>query len=273
MANTIDQSFITQFGTEVKQAYQLQSLLYPVVRKRTGVVGSETKFHTLGASAAYQKSRNADLTAGEPAHDQITCTLADWYATDLVDDLDLLKTNVDVKREYVKSVSFAIAKKIDNIVITAATAGSNVVSTNSGALSSARVREVKKLMDNAAVPAMDRIIVVGASGLDDMLGDTAATSADYNSVKALVEGSLDTWLGFKWITVPDSYLPTNATPTPDTKVCFAFHKEALAAAFGAEPKTFVEWSPDKHAWWIKCVMSMGSVIVDANGVVEFEVDL
>jgi hypothetical protein len=272
MAITIDQSFIAQFGDEVKHAYTLESRLWNVVRKRTGVVGSTSKFQTLGAVSAYTKTRNADLTVLEPAHAQVTATLTDHYATVLADDLDLLKTNVDIKREYVKTVSKSIAKKIDEIIIAAAIAGSNAA-TAGGALTVARAMEVKKMLDNANVPDGGRIYVVGASAMAGFLQQTAVSSSDYNSVKALVQGQVDTFLGFKFVTVPDSYLTLNVTPTPDTRLCFAFHTDALGVAVGQDPKTSIEWSPDKHAWWIKAVLSMGSVIVDPTGVIEQEVDI
>lgn len=273
MAITIDQAFITQFGDEVKHAYQLESRLIGAVRKREGVIGSVSKFQKLGAVSAYTKTRNADLTVLEPAHSQVDVTLVDHYATTLADDLDLLKTNVDIKQEYVKVVSKSLGKKTDEVIIAALTAGTNVPTTNSGAMSLDRWLEIKLEMDNAAVPDMDRTIVFGAKSIADLLSTTEVTSADYNSVQALTRGSLNSFLGFNVISVPDSYLTLNATPTPDTRVNLAFHREALGVAIGQNIKTSIEWSPDKHAWWVKGVLSMGAAIVDADGVVEFEVNI
>lgn len=272
MAVNPDAAFIAQFGADVKHAYTLESRLWNVVRKRTGVVGSTSKFQTLGAVSANTKTRNGDLTPLEPLHAQVTATLTDHYAPLLIDDLDMLKSNISYKQEYVKTSARAIAKKIDEIIIAAAIAGSNAA-TAGGALSVARVLEVKKMLDNAGVPDTGRIYVVGASAMSGFLADTKVSSADYNSVKALVQGQVDTFIGFKFIQVPDSYLTLNATPTPDTRLCFAFHEDALGVAVGKEPTTTVEWSPDKHAHWIKTVVSMGAVIVDPTGVVEQEVDI
>jgi len=273
MAITIDQSFITQFGAEVKHSYQSASRLMDSVRKREGVVGQTSRFQKLGAVSAYTKTRNADLTVLEPAHTYTDVTLADYYATVLVDDLDLLKTNVDIKQEYVKSVSFAIGRKIDDVIITALTAGSNTATTNTGPASVARLLEVKKAFDNNVVPMDNRTIVCGANLMEDLLAITAVTSSDFVNVKALVQGEMDTYLGFKFIQVPDSYLELQTAPTPDTRTQLAFHRDALGVAVGQNMKTFIEWSPDKHAWWIKAVVSLGAGIVDTNGVLEFGVDI
>lgn len=273
MAITIDQSFITQFGDEVKHSYQSATRLLGATRKREGVVGSTTRFQKLGAVAAYTKSRNADLTVLEPAHTYTDVTLTDQYATVLVDDLDLLKTNVDIKMEYVKTVSFAIGKKIDDIIIAALTAGTRTATTNVGAMTVARWLEVKKDFDNGIVPQDGRNIIFGAAAMEDLLGTTAITSTDFNSVQALVKGDLNSFLGFNVLQVPDAYLTLNTTPTPDTRVNLAFHRDALGVAIGQNMKTFIEWSPDKHAWWVKAVASLGAGIVDTAGVLEFEVDI
>jgi hypothetical protein len=273
MAITIDQAFITQFGAEVKHSYQSASRLIGAVRKREGVIGSTSRFQKLGAVAAYTKVRNADLTVLEPAHTYTDVTLADKYATVLVDDLDLLKSNVDIKQEYVKTVAYAIGREMDAVIITALTAGSNVPTTNAGAMTVARWLEIKKLMDNGIVPAEGRNIVFGAAAMEDLLGTTQVTSTDFNSVKALVQGDLNSFLGFNVHQVPDSYLTLNTTPTPDTRVNLAFHRDALGVAIGQNMKTMIEWSADKHAYWIKGIVSMGAGIVDTAGVVEFEVDI
>lgn len=273
MAITIDQAFVQQFGAEVKHSYQAESKLYPIVRKRMVTGANQSRFQKLGAVSAYTKTRNADLTVLEPAHTYTDVSMTDHYATVLVDDLDLLKTNVDIKREYVKTVSRAIAKKLDEVIITALTAGTATTTTNSGAMTLARFIEIKTYFDNNEVPDSDRHVVIGAKTLADLLAVQQVTSSDYNTVRALVDGSVNTYLGMNVCQLPDSWLPLNATPTPDTRVNFGFHSDAVGVAVNADIKTFIEWSPDKHAWWVKAVASMGAAIVDTTGVCEFEVDI
>lgn len=266
MAITIDQAFITQFGDEVKQAYGLESQLLGSVRKREGVVGSTSRFQKLGLISAYTKARNADLTVLEPAHTYTDVTLTDYYASVLVDDLDLLKTNVDIKQEYVKSVSQAVGKKIDDVILAALLAGATTATTNTGAFSVARWLELKKLFDNGAVPAMDREVVFGGATMEDLLATTQVTSTDFNSMQALVKGDLNSFIGFHVNQVPDSYL----SGTTD-KANFAYHKAAVGVAIGQNMKTFIEWSPDKHAWWIKATVSIGAGVIDTAGVLKFGV--
>src|SRR3954452_10617026 len=53
MSTSIDQAFVKQFEREVHEAYQRQgSKLRGTVRVKTGVVGGDTVFQTVGTSAA-----------------------------------------------------------------------------------------------------------------------------------------------------------------------------------------------------------------------------
>lgn len=65
-------------------------------------------------------------------------------------------------------------------------------------LSIAKLRAAKKLMDQNEVEEEGRWAAVTATQLDNLLGTTEVTSADYNTVKALVRGEIDTFLGWKF---------------------------------------------------------------------------
>lgn len=95
------------------------------------------------------------------------------------------------------SVSFPAAK---TIAVDFQSAG-----TNTG-LTTTKVRRAAKMLDAQGVPHYDRTFVCSATGLEQMLGTTVVTNSDYNSVKALVSGELDTWMGFKWVVLPDGII-------------------------------------------------------------------
>ena len=48
-------------------------------------------------------------------------------------------------------------------------------------------------------PSIPRFIIVGPIQISDLLAVTQATSSDYASVKALVNGEIDTFMGFKFV--------------------------------------------------------------------------
>lgn len=262
MAITIDTSFISQFNTEVKLAYANKSLLYPHVKKHTNVIGSTDKFQTLGSIVANTKTRNADLTFLEPAHAQVTVTLEDAYVPLIVDSLDELKTNIDLRKDYVQAIANAMSKKVDDIIIAAGTANATTITTTAGGLTMAKISEVIMYFTSNRVPTQDRVFVIGAKQLAEALQVTQLTSSDYSTLMAVMKGEINTAMGMTWVVTPDLPLAVGV------RSCFAFHKDSIGVSVGQEPKTRIDYSPDKAANVMLGSLSMGAKIIDATGVVE-----
>lgn len=90
--------------------------------------------------------------------------------------------------------------KYDSLVTTALPASQIINSTAAGvAFSLAFVKEAKKKMDEANVEKMGRFIAVSPDQMSRLMDDPEVTSSDYNTVKALVQGEINTYLGFTWI--------------------------------------------------------------------------
>src|SRR4029077_4359938 len=87
-----------------------------------------------------------------------------------------------------------------NFVETGATA-------NTG-LTIGKLRQAKYMLDAADNDDEDpRYIAITAKALQDMLRTTEVTSADYNGVKALVDGNVNTFLGFEFKRISNSIMP------------------------------------------------------------------
>lgn len=96
---------------------------------------------------------------------------------------------------------------------------------NSG-LTVAKMRQTKYIFDVANVKDQDRTFVVSAKQIQDMLRTTEVTNADYNSVRALVNGELNTFLGFNIKRVDATLLPYVAAT--DVRACVAYAKSGIA---------------------------------------------
>jgi hypothetical protein len=142
----------------------------------------------------------------------------------------------------------------------------NLGGTASG-LTVTKLRRAKRLMDAAGVPMQDRTFCHDAVGLEQLLGATPVTSSDYNSVKALVHGEVDTFLGFKFICFEDRDEGGIVTTTNVTKN-FAFHKDAIGLAVGLDMRTEMNYIPEKTSWLINGLYSAGSVGIDNTGIYE-----
>lgn len=273
MSTSISNAFIAQFDAEVKQAYQGASKLMDTVRKKTGVIGSTHRFPKLGKGLAQPRIPQTDVIPMNVQHSNATVTLEDWQAPEYSDVMDLQKINFDERKELVQAVSSAIGRRADQLILDAADAGANStqVSDNIGGtdtgLNTAKLRRTKRLMDAAGVPATDRTFVHSAIGLEQLLAETAATSSDFNTVKALVNGEINTWLGFKFIMIEDRD-EGGLDLTSNIRKNFAYHKAALGVAVGINMKTEINYIPEKTSWLTNGMYSAGSVVIDDAGVYE-----
>jgi len=133
-------------------------------------------------------------------------------------------------------------------------------------LTLAKVLQAKYLLDVADVEDEGRILVCSAKQLQDMLNVTEVKSADYNSVKALVNGQIDTYLGFKFVRVSASLLPYVAST--DVRSVVAFQRDGIAfTEKGA--KTRMDIRADlSHALQIRSVDLFGATRTEEVRVVE-----
>jgi hypothetical protein len=144
------------------------------------------------------------------------------------------------------------------------------VAANSG-LTIAKLRQAAYLLNEAEVDDSDpRVLVVSAKQIQDLLRTTEVTSADFNSVKALVQGDIDTFLGFKFRRVASSLLPYNSST--GVRTCFAYVRSGLKLA-DAGRKVHVDIRADKsHALQIRTVASLGATRMEEKKVVEIAAD-
>ena len=143
--------------------------------------------------------------------------MVDYEYADLIDKQDKVRTLIDPTSGYALAAAYALGRAQDDEIIAAATGtaytgetgststplGASQAITESGTdgLTLAKLRSAKELLDLGNVdPSIPRFLVIGSRQLSDLLNVTSVTSSDFNSVKALVNGELDTFMGFKFIT-------------------------------------------------------------------------
>lgn len=274
MAQLISNAFVTLFDAEVKQAYQASRALAGLVRERNGVEGSTVKFPKIGRGSATIRVPQTDVSPLNVSYSQVTATMADWNAAEYSDIFHQAKVNFDERRELVSVVSNAIGRRMDQILLDALAASSTslTVSNDIGGtdtnLNVAKLRRAKKLLDAANVPMEGRCIIISASGLEGLLGETQTTSADFNSVRALVSGDIDTFLGFKFVTIGDRSeggLPIDGSLD---RTCYAFHRDAVGMGIGMNQRTEINYVPEKTSFLVNSMFSAGAVAIDDEGIVK-----
>ena len=275
MAISISNAFVTLFDAEVKQAYQADAVLRNTVRLRTGVTAATHKFPKIGSGIATVRVPQTDVSPLNVSYSQATVTLSDYIAAEYSDIFNQAKVNFDERAELVQVVGKAIGRRADQLIIDALAGSSTslTVSNDIGGtdtnLNVAKLRQAKSLLDTANVPMGDRFILIHAANLQSLLSETAVTSTDFNTVKALVQGELDTFLGFKFITIGDRSEGglTGGGSGADRKV-WAWHKTAVGMAEGMGIRSEINYIPEKTSWLVASMLSAGAVALDAGGIVE-----
>jgi hypothetical protein len=273
MAVQISNAFVTLFDSEVKQAYQGQRLLTGVCRERAGVEGSTVKFPKIGKGSATIRVPQTDVTPLNVSYSQVTATMEDYIAAEYSDIFNQQKVNFNERQELVQVVSGAIARRMDQVVLDALAAASspetvtNDIGGTDSNLNVAKLREAKKKLDKNNVPGEGRSILVHANNLQSLLGETEVTSADFNTVRALVSGEIDTFLGFKFITFGDrdeGGLPVDGS---SDRTVYAFHRDALGLGIGMGQQSRVDYIAEKTSFLVASMFSAGAVAIDDEGIV------
>jgi hypothetical protein len=273
MSVSLSNAFVTLFDAEVKQAYQGKAQLVGAVRARRGVEGSTVKFPKVGRGVATPRIAQTDVTPLNVGFSQVTLTLADWNAAEYSDIFSQAKVNFDERQELVQVVATAMGRRQDQMILDAlAASGTSLTVANSigGAASNmnvAKLRESKRLMDASNVPMDNRHVILHANGLASLLSETAVTSSDFNSVKALVQGEVNTFLGFQFHTIGDRTEGGLAIDGSSDRTCFAFHRDAIGYGEGLGMRTEINYIAEKTSWLVNEVFSAGAVAIDAEGVV------
>lgn len=281
MSTNLSPAFVQLFDAEVHQAYQASAQLRGAARMRTGVVGDTVKFPKVGKGQASVRVPQTDVVPINAAFSSVSVTLTDYTAAEYSDIFNQQKVNFDERQELAQVVGNAIGRREDQILIdalNAASAGSTVaktvVTSGSAAASNLNVGKIiaaKKALDAKSVPTSDRHFVIHANNLAGLLGDERAVSGDFQTLRALVSGDINTMMGFTFHVIGDrdeGGLPLSSSD----RTCFAFHRSALGCAVGIAPKTEINYIPEKTSFLVTAMLSMGSAAIDVDGIVDVVCD-
>jgi hypothetical protein len=288
MSVNITAAFVNQYGTNVRHlAQQKTSLLENCVRRET-VNSDKDFFERLGKTAAVRKTvRHGDTPLVNSDHSRRMLTVADYEWADLVDKEDKIRLLISPESDYAKSAVAALNRTKDDVIIAAfaGTAYSGVDGTTAvsfpagqeiahggGSITLAKVLEAKKKLDQSDVdPSEARYILCSPRHLHDFLNVTEVKSADYNSIKALVSGAIDTYLGFKWIVTNR----TLTSPTAGTySGVYAWCQSAIVLGMGADIKTRIDERADKsYAVQVYASLSCGATRIEDELVVRIDTNV
>jgi len=271
---TLSSVDVIEFDSMVKHAYQGSSLLRPAVTVRNNVVGDTYKFRNMGKGLANQKSTSDLVTPMDVSHSFATATLSNWNAPEYTDMFDAAEVNFDEKQELASTIAQSLGRRCDQLVIDAMDAETTYAATvveGGTNLTTAKVIDAQVALRRQGVPNSELFAVVNAGGLDGLLNQEEVTSSDYANVKALVNGDVDTFGGFKFIVVEDRD-EGGLTVAADIVDSYFFHRSAVGLAIGIDMKTSVDWIADRTSWLCNGALKAGAVSRDGLGIVKVQYD-
>jgi len=285
MSIQITTSFVEQYSSNVTMlSQQMGSKLRGSVDVEN-INGKNAFFDQVGVTAAQiRTSRHGDTPQIDTPHSRRRLSLADYEWADLVDDVDKVRMLVDPTSSYAKAAAAAMNRSIDDVIITAMNASANTgvaggtstdlpstqktaTSDQSDGLTIAKLLSAKKIMDNNDVdPSLKRYIVCGPQQISDLLGTTSVTSADFNTVRALSTGEVNSFLGFEFIM--STRLNKDATNTTD-RLVFAYTEDAIKLGMGKDISAKISERADKsYSTQVYYCMSLGAVRMEEKKVVQ-----
>ena len=273
MSKVLSSVAVTEFDSLVKHAYQNAGLLKPAVTIRNNVVGDTYKFRNMGKGLANQKSTSDLVTPMDVSHDFAVATLSNWNAPEYTDMFDAQDVNFDEKQELASTIASSLGRRCDQLIIDAmdtlpgGQAYASTVAAGTTGLTMDKVIQAQVALRAQGVPNSDLFAVINADGLKGLLNDEKATNADYQNVKALVNGEIDSLAGFKFITI-ENRAEGGLTVAANVVDSYFFNRDAVGLAIGIDMKTDVDWIADRTSWLCNGMLKAGAVSRDASGIVK-----
>lgn len=301
MSFQVTDAFVLQFTGNVRLlAQQVDSRLRGTILEQE-IPAEGGYFEQIGqAPARKRQSRHADSPLMNTPHARRRIAPYDYEWGELVDQLDKVKMLIDPVSGYAQAAAAAMNRAVDDEIIagffgtaytghtgsTAVTwpngnsevtptlpAGLQIavndtsygnVSGNTGLTVGKLIKAKMTLLAAEGDTTEEHYIAVNGAQLGNLLATTEATNADYNTVKALVRGEIDTFLGFKFIHSERLLLNGSGyTRVP------AWRKSGMGLGIAKDMEARVAERADKgFAWYVYAMESIGASRLEENKIVE-----
>jgi hypothetical protein len=293
MSTSVSQAFATRFTARVHHLGQQR-----MSRLRNCVYSENDRANLF----RFERLASEDMVSTGSRHDTITplniahsyriATAETWDWTELVDRRDAVRILQNAGQQYVKAAAMAHGRAIDRIIATAiesdsktqdgsgavALPASQLIGDGTGKMTLELLRNAKELLDAAEVsePGLgERYLALNAKALRDLLEVTEVTSSDYNSVKALVQGELNAFMGFNVIRTEILPAASGTVITGDNTTgvgCLAWERDCVGLAIADDKFTRVGENPErKFSLEIYTELTMGGARIEDEGVVVIDI--
>lgn len=262
----------------------------------SNVVGQRKSYNQIGVSSMEEiTTRNGESTDMDRLDEKRWVSLKPYHAVKWFDEWDdaLLGNIVKPTSETVRSQGMAAARTIDQTVIDAlgGTALTGEDGTTSTALPSTQQvianfsgggsegMTIEKLIEAKSILGVNEVTgqsgdddplvcVIAQKQLDNMLLIAKIQNIDTAEVRALVNGEVNTYMGFRFIRT--QLLPLTAG---DIRSCYCYVRSAVKLAVGQDIQSRMDILPQRnHSLQIRSTLRLGATRMEEEKVVEILCD-
>lgn len=213
----IDLSFIEDYKTDVLEILQRMQPKYQGLARQPSLIGSKMYWQRYGVLTTQTKARRARLVAEVMDHTRVEMDAVDAYCYTEIDDLDMLKQNVDERRAHARAHIFAMNREKDDYALQQWIAGANATDAGPGDAVSLTLDDLLGLAEvfnqNHVPDDGGRYCAVSPKTWSQLMHFNEFANADYigSSDLPFNGATAKRWIGIMWFT-QSTY---NTTDTPE----------------------------------------------------------
>ena len=305
MSQQIPIAFVDHVTANILMLSQQKQPLLRGCCRPEPITGDTMYVERLGPKDAQPRgARHGETPVSDADHTRRKLSMLDYIVpADYIDKPDRLKMLIDPQSPYAQNQAFSLNRQIDDVIIAALyasaygghtggttinfydvgecrlvnsdgtieAAGSDFDDDTETPLTIAKLLTCKQLLDDANIDdSRQRYFLTNPYNINQLLNTTEVKSADYNTVRALAQGQIDTFMGFKFL--KSTRLPADDTDTGATR-SFAFAQDAVVLAVAEEPSVHIDVLPEHcHSTQIYSTLSIGAARVEGPAVVSILLD-
>jgi len=302
----IDEAFVETYKSNIYMLSQQQDARLARNCRQEQQGGETDYYERLGLAEANKiTDRHGDTVHSNTPHTRRAVDLEEADYSDLIDKMDRVKLLINPDDAYVKAAVMGLNRYKDDVWIAAALGNARsgkkgtvnvslsnsqkVGATNGTASSGLNVFTLtivlEKFDSNDIDEDIPKYIAYSGKQKQNLLNETEVTSADYNTVRALVQGEIDTFMGFKFIrserlpitaasvttfdAASGAYTGGSDTIAAGARRCIAWAEDGMIFATGLDMVVRVtEESTKRFSTQVYAAHQVGAVRMEEEKVVE-----
>lgn len=296
MSFEVTEHFVKQYSANVFHLSQQNGSRLLGKTRVESIKGKEAYFDRIGSVAAQKRvSRHGDTPQLDTPHSRRKVVLVDYEWADLIDQEDKVRMLNDPTSDYAQAAAWAMGRSTDDEIIEAAVGTAYAGEEGATAVSFPNARRFHAVKGSALAAMNLDLLHLVAGAFDDsdvdedlprymaisskqkqsLLKTTEVRSADYNTVKALVQGQIDTFMGLEFVrtnripvdsaglkfsTSTGLYDNSGGTAATGSHIAIAWAQGGLLTGIGQSPVGKISERDDKgYSTQVYMRMSLGAV--------------